>query len=346
MWPRKQAPSWHNNFENQKRGKSYLQNPGSTRNGRVSSFPGDWPVTTEDNVFTAVCGLSQRVSATETYTLVSHWNHTGLCGTETVTVNKKNAITIIGLRIYKALYFGISQSQSAVLGSVEVGRSESCHLTDSISGSCQPPKAPIVGLPDRTATLSWHSCSVTAYPCHRQSKSGSVYVNADDKHTGTCRVNCSVLDRPYNRSLLFIYLSLIAQSTRTGSPQGFLQVQYNTKHAHYINVKLRYKHNPKVSPFGTDLVKQMANKFSDAGNIAYRFGLAFQYQIFFKLYKRMEKTIANLKYCISARIKANTSAIWQHMLQIPPTKVLISVLTVQNKGSHTKELTFRKLAPV
>ena len=49
---------------------------------------------------------------------------------------------------------------------------------------------------------------------------------------------------------------------RTGSPQGFSQVQFShrlnkiqcTKHAHYTNVK-QIKHNPKVSPFGIALVK-------------------------------------------------------------------------------------------
>ena len=58
--------------------------------------------------------------------------------------------------------------------------------------------------------------------------------------------------------LLFYYL-LLAYSpvNRSGSPQGFsqvkfrTQVEYNTKHAHYINVK----HNPKGSPFGIALVK-------------------------------------------------------------------------------------------
>ena len=46
---------------------------------------------------------------------------------------------------------------------------------------------------------------------------------------------------------------------RTASHQGtksnLAQIDYNTKHAHFTNVKHNYKHNPKVSPFGIALVK-------------------------------------------------------------------------------------------
>ena len=59
----------------------------------------------------------------------------------------------------------------------------------------------------------------------------------------------------------------------------------------------------------------------DAGTID-RFGLAFQYQIK-KLIKKMDKNNCKLKILYKC-IKANTSAISQHMLHILPTKVLIS----------------------
>ena len=60
---------------------------------------------------------------------------------------------------------------------------------------------------------------------------------------------------------IIIYCWLTAQSTAQGHLRVFhkfkfhTQVDYNTKHAHYTNVK----HNPKGSPFGIALVK-MANK--------------------------------------------------------------------------------------
>ena len=41
-------------------------------------------------------------------------------------------------------------------------------------------------------------------------------------------------------------------------------------------------------------------------------------------------------------IRANTSAIWQNMLQIPPTKIFLTAQTKKDK-SHTKEHTFRKM---
>ena len=49
-------------------------------------------------------------------------------------------------------------------------------------------------------------------------------------------------------------------------------VEYDTKHAHYTNIK----HNPKVSPFGIALVKKWQIKL-DARTID-RFDLEFQYQ--------------------------------------------------------------------
>ena len=37
------------------------------------------------------------------------------------------------------------------------------------------------------------------------------------------------------------------------------EAEYNTKHAHFTNVK-HNKHNPKVNPFGIALIKKMPNK--------------------------------------------------------------------------------------
>ena len=54
-----------------------------------------------------------------------------------------------------------------------------------------------------------------------------------------------------------------------------IKVEYNAKHAHYIDIK----HNKKVSPFGIALVKKKkAIQLGDAGT-SDRFGLAFEYQI-------------------------------------------------------------------
>ena len=72
---------------------------------------------------------------------------------------------------------------------------------------------------------------------------------------------------------VFIYLCcVIAPSTHRVTLGLFTnansaEVEYKTKRAHFTNIKT-YKDNPKVSPFGTDLVK-------NAGTID-RFGLAFQ----------------------------------------------------------------------
>ena len=79
-----------------------------------------------------------------------------------------------------------------------------------------------------------------------------------------------------------------------------------------------YKQNPKVSPFGIAVVKKCKIKLGDAGTID-RFGLAFQYQIKTIIKKRMDKCNCRLKILYN-----NTSAIWQHMLHIPTTKVPIS----------------------
>ena len=80
---------------------------------------------------------------------------------------------------------------------------------------------------------------------------------------------------------LFIFIEV----NRTGSPQGFSQVQIshklNTIHTKHCTLHKRkiYKYNPKVSPFGIALVKKKRqNKLADAGTID-RFGLAVQEQI-------------------------------------------------------------------
>ena len=66
----------------------------------------------------------------------------------------------------------------------------------------------------------------------------------------------SVLSMHDLEQRLFIYWRLIAQSTATSgffTNSNLAQVEYNTKHAHYINVK--HQHNPKVGSFGIALVK-------------------------------------------------------------------------------------------
>ena len=52
-------------------------------------------------------------------------------------------------------------------------------------------------------------------------------------------------------------------------------------------------------------------------------GDAFQYQIFTNIKKNGQKQL-HIKNTIYKCIKANTSAIWQHISHIPPTKVRIS----------------------
>ena len=66
----------------------------------------------------------------------------------------------------------------------------------------------------------------------------------------------------------------------------------------------------------------MALQLGDAGTINH-FGLAFQYQIKKYIKKRIDKSNCKLKILYKC-IKANTSVMWQHMLHIPPTKILIS----------------------
>ena len=113
---------------------------------------------------------------------------------------------------------------------------------------------------------------------------------------------------------------------RTGSPQwlfatsNFTGVEYNTKHAHFTNVK--HQNNPKVSPFGIALVKKWQIKLGHAST-SDRFVLAFQYQIKKEKEKRVDKCNRKLKILYQC-IKDNTSAIWQQMLYTPPTKTLIS----------------------
>ena len=53
-------------------------------------------------------------------------------------------------------------------------------------------------------------------------------------------------------------------------------MEYNTKHAHFTNVK--HKHNLKVSPFGSALIKKRQIKLGDAGTTDH-FSLALQYQL-------------------------------------------------------------------
>ena len=63
------------------------------------------------------------------------------------------------------------------------------------------------------------------------------------------------------------------------------------------------------------------------------FGLAFQYQIFLKLFKkRMDKSNRKLKILYQC-IKA--SAMWQHMLHIPPRKYT-HLLTAPKKQNKTE----------
>ena len=62
-------------------------------------------------------------------------------------------------------------------------------------------------------------------------------------------------------------------------------------------------------------------KLGEAGTIDC-FNLAFQYQIK-KIIERMDKNNHKLKILCKC-MKVKNSAIWQHMLQISPTKVLIS----------------------
>ena len=69
-------------------------------------------------------------------------------------------------------------------------------------------------------------------------------------------------------------------------------------------------------------------QLGDAGTID-RFGLAFHYQIEKHTHKNMDKNNRKLKIPYKY-IKANTGAIWQHMLHIPPTKIFISQL-LKNK---------------
>ena len=84
-----------------------------------------------------------------------------------------------------------------------------------------------------------------------------------------------------------------------------------------MHIKLQkrktYKHNPKVSPFGIDLVKKRQIKLGDAGTID-GFGLMFEYQIN-KEEKRMDKN--NCKSKILYKCTANTSTIWQHNYAAP-----------------------------
>ena len=65
------------------------------------------------------------------------------------------------------------------------------------------------------------------------------------------------------QSFIYLFIEGLYYSpvNRTGSLQGFklnqilqkLNTNYNTKHAHFINVK--HKQNQKASPFGIALIK-------------------------------------------------------------------------------------------
>ena len=65
------------------------------------------------------------------------------------------------------------------------------------------------------------------------------------------------------------------------------------------------------------------------------FGLAFQYQIKKEKKKEWTKKCANQKYY--------HSAIWQHLLHIPPTKILIKYAKKTKNKRNTKESTFWKM---
>ena len=124
------------------------------------------------------------------------------------------------------------------------------------------------------------------------------------------------------------YWRRIAQSTAHGHLRAFHEVksyisliQYKTN-ACFTNVK----HINIIRKLALSILlsykKLLQIKLGDAGTID-RFGLAFQYQINKILKKRMDKNNRKLKI-LYKRIKANTSAIWQNMLHISPTKKIIS----------------------
>ena len=73
---------------------------------------------------------------------------------------------------------------------------------------------------------------------------------------------------------------------------NFTQVEYYSNTNQYKSCTLytgkTYKHNPKISPFGIALVTKWQIKLGDAGTID-RFGLAFQYQIFFNIKRNAQK---------------------------------------------------------
>ena len=61
--------------------------------------------------------------------------------------------------------------------------------------------------------------------------------------------------RKGGKSVSYLIIYLFIGGLQPSQPQGFLLnpivQKLNTKHAHFMNIK----HNPKVSPFGTALVK-------------------------------------------------------------------------------------------
>ena len=61
----------------------------------------------------------------------------------------------------------------------------------------------------------------------------------------------------------------------------------------------------------------MAKKVRGHASTIDRFGLAFQYQILKQ--KRMDENNRNIKMVYNINAYRLTSAIWQHMLHIPPT---------------------------
>ena len=144
------------------------------------------------------------------------------------------------------------------------------------------------------------------------------HIQTNIQHTHTKRLQfrqwCDCTHTSKHTYSIYVLKAYSQVNYRTGSPQGF-SLDQNLQ-------KLNTIQNTNVKPiFGIALVIKWQIKLGDAVTTD-RFGLAFQYQIFNNIYKRTDKNNPKLK--IHKCIKTNTSAIWQHMLHIPPTKVLIS----------------------
>ena len=118
--------------------------------------------------------------------------------------------------------------------------------------------------------------------------------------------------------LLFIYWRLIVQSTAQGHPGLFRHkfkcctswIQYK---ACTLHQRKTYKHNPKVSPFRYCSRKNMANKVRRCW-----LPLTISIWRFNNQIKKICKKWMDKKNCkknlLNKCIKANTSALWQHML--------------------------------